>query len=185
MEMERVGNPSIGAFRKLGGPGLLIPTQPNSAGSSPSPVDAARCSACYRLLEHRLWRSSGDDASFYDRHLAGDQSEDRRAQREQLLSVGGPGQPLRRVGLAEGKPGSAFRRSNLSVTRGATGFVLNGSKKPCSLSASMDLLTASTPAPEGMDAGLRGGHHSGRRPRDSSAGGSGKARFSQAPRATK
>jgi alkylation response protein AidB-like acyl-CoA dehydrogenase len=40
------------------------------------------------------------------------------------------------------------------MERGPGGWVLNGSKKPCSLSHSMDLFTVSTPPPEGMDAGL-------------------------------
>jgi alkylation response protein AidB-like acyl-CoA dehydrogenase len=40
------------------------------------------------------------------------------------------------------------------MERGPSGIIINGSKKPCSLSQSMDLFTVSTPALPGMDAGL-------------------------------
>jgi len=57
-------------------------------------------------------------------------------------------------GFAEGRAGASIQTSSLRMERGRNGLVLNGSKKPCSLSQSMDLFTVSTPAPEGMDAGL-------------------------------
>jgi alkylation response protein AidB-like acyl-CoA dehydrogenase len=46
-------------------------------------------------------------------------------------------------GFAEGKSGASIMSSFLRVERTADGFVVNGSKKPCSLAHSMDLLTAS------------------------------------------
>jgi alkylation response protein AidB-like acyl-CoA dehydrogenase len=57
-------------------------------------------------------------------------------------------------GFAEGRTGTSVLTTTVRVERGPAGLVLNGSKKPCSLSASMDLLTVSTPAPEGTGAGL-------------------------------
>ena len=57
-------------------------------------------------------------------------------------------------GFAEGKTGVSIQTSSLSVDPAPGGLILNGSKKPCSLSLSMDLFTASTPPPAGMDAGL-------------------------------
>jgi alkylation response protein AidB-like acyl-CoA dehydrogenase len=57
-------------------------------------------------------------------------------------------------GFAEGRTGVSIQTSSLQVERGPGGVILNGSKKPCSLSLSMDLFTASTPPLEGMDAGL-------------------------------
>src|SRR6516162_9378871 len=45
--MEQRGNPSIIAFRNLGGPGLLIPTQFGGRGASPlDAVHAQRAIAC-------------------------------------------------------------------------------------------------------------------------------------------
>jgi alkylation response protein AidB-like acyl-CoA dehydrogenase len=46
-EMERPGNPSIPAFRRLGGPGLLIPERFGGRGASPlQAVRAQRAIAC-------------------------------------------------------------------------------------------------------------------------------------------
>jgi alkylation response protein AidB-like acyl-CoA dehydrogenase len=57
-------------------------------------------------------------------------------------------------GFAEGRTGVSIQTSALELKRGPGGVVLSGSKRPCSLSHSMDLFTASTPALEGMDAEL-------------------------------
>jgi alkylation response protein AidB-like acyl-CoA dehydrogenase len=57
-------------------------------------------------------------------------------------------------GFAEGRTGASIQTSALCMELGPDGIILNGSKKPCSLSRSMDLFTVSTPPPEGMDAGL-------------------------------
>jgi alkylation response protein AidB-like acyl-CoA dehydrogenase len=57
-------------------------------------------------------------------------------------------------GFAERKTGMSIQTSALRMERSPSGWILNGSKKPCSLSLSMDLFTISTPAPAGMDAGL-------------------------------
>src|SRR5262249_38294345 len=51
-------------------------------------------------------------------------------------------------GFAEGRTGAGIFSSQLQVRRTAEGLVLTGSKKPCSLSASMDLLTASVLLPD-------------------------------------
>jgi hypothetical protein len=57
-------------------------------------------------------------------------------------------------GFAEGRTGASIQTSALRMEQGPGGILLNVSKKPCSLSWSMDLFTVSTPAPEGMDAAL-------------------------------
>jgi alkylation response protein AidB-like acyl-CoA dehydrogenase len=57
-------------------------------------------------------------------------------------------------GFAECQPGTSIQKSGLRMERTPEGIVLSGSKKPCSLSQSMDLFTASTPPLPGMDAGL-------------------------------
>src|SRR5262249_56978378 len=57
-------------------------------------------------------------------------------------------------GFAESQPGTGIQTSALRMERGPGGLLLSGSKKPCSLSQSMDLFTLSTPPLEGVDAGL-------------------------------
>jgi len=46
-------------------------------------------------------------------------------------------------GFAEGRTGTSILASLMKVKRTAEGLIINGSKKPCSLSKSMDLLTTS------------------------------------------
>jgi alkylation response protein AidB-like acyl-CoA dehydrogenase len=46
-------------------------------------------------------------------------------------------------GFAEGRPGQAILSPSLTATPTTNGYLVSGSKKPCSLSRSMDLLTAS------------------------------------------
>jgi alkylation response protein AidB-like acyl-CoA dehydrogenase len=46
-------------------------------------------------------------------------------------------------GFAEGRPDTSILSSEIEIRRTEGGLILNGSKKPCSLSQSMDLLTAS------------------------------------------
>ena len=50
-------------------------------------------------------------------------------------------------GFAEGRTGAGILSPNMQVKRTADGVTVSGSKKPCSLSASMDLLTASVSIP--------------------------------------
>ena len=46
-------------------------------------------------------------------------------------------------GFAEGRPGQGILVPTMTATAAEGGYLVNGSKKPCSLSRSMDLLTAS------------------------------------------
>jgi alkylation response protein AidB-like acyl-CoA dehydrogenase len=50
-------------------------------------------------------------------------------------------------GFAEGNPGQSILTPTMDAQPCATGFVITGSKKPCSLSQSMDVLTASVAVP--------------------------------------
>jgi alkylation response protein AidB-like acyl-CoA dehydrogenase len=150
LEMERIGNPSIAAFRKLGGPGLLIPTQFGGRGASA--LDAARVQRAIASRAPSLAVATTMH-HFTIATLMAISPEAPGPEGELLASVA-HGNLYVASGFAEGQTGVSIQRSFLSVKRGATGFILNGSKKPCSLSRSMDLFTASTPAPEGMDAGL-------------------------------
>lgn len=54
-------------------------------------------------------------------------------------------------GFAEGKTGQNILTSSMKVRRTPAGLVVNGSKKPCSLSSSMGLLTVSLCVPPGAD----------------------------------
>jgi alkylation response protein AidB-like acyl-CoA dehydrogenase len=150
MEMERPGNPAIPLYRRLGGPGLLIPTRFGGRGASAlQAVRAQRAIAC---------RSPSLAVATTMHHftlatLMEIDPEDPGLEGELLASVARNNLYVG-SGFAEGRAGASIQTSALSMTRAPGGWVVNGSKKPCSLSRSMDLFTLSTPAPAGIDTGL-------------------------------
>jgi alkylation response protein AidB-like acyl-CoA dehydrogenase len=150
MEMERPGNPAIPIYRDLGGPGLLIATRFGGRGATPlQAVRAQRAIACrapslaVATTMHHFTIATVMEIDPGDPGLEGELLEP-VARRN--LYVGS--------GFAESQPGTSIQTSKLRMERGPEGVILNGSKKPCSLSQSMDLFTVSTPPLEGMDAGL-------------------------------
>jgi alkylation response protein AidB-like acyl-CoA dehydrogenase len=150
MEMERPGNPAIPIYRDLGGPGLLIPTRFGGRGATPlQAVRAQRAIACrapslaVATTMHHFTIATVMEIN----------PEDPGPEAEVLESVA-RGNLYVASGFAEGRTRVSIQTSALRMDRGPGGIILNGSKKPCSLSRSMDLFTVSTPPPEGMDAGL-------------------------------
>jgi alkylation response protein AidB-like acyl-CoA dehydrogenase len=150
LEMERRGNPSLAVFRNLGGPGLLIPESLGGLGASP--LDAARIqraiasrapSLAVATTMHHFTVATMIEISPGNPGLEGE-----------LLATIARNKLYIASGFAEGRTGVSIQTSMLRIEQRADGIVLNGSKKPCSLSASMDLFTASTPALPGMDADL-------------------------------
>jgi alkylation response protein AidB-like acyl-CoA dehydrogenase len=150
LEMERPGNPSLATFRQFGGPGLLVPTQFGGRGASPlQAVRAQRAIACrapslaVATTMHHFTIASLLEINPEDPGLEGE-----------MLETVARGNLYVASGFAESRPGTSIQKSALRMERAPGGWVLNGSKRPCSLSRSMDLFTVSTPPPEGMDAGL-------------------------------
>jgi alkylation response protein AidB-like acyl-CoA dehydrogenase len=149
-DMERPGNPAIPTFRRLGGPGLLVPTRFGGRGATPlEAVRAQRAIACrspslaVATTMHHFTLATLMEIDPEDPGLEGELLESVARRNLYVAS-----------GFAEGRTGASIQTSALSVTRAPGGLVVNGSKKPCSLSRSMDLFTLSTPAPGGTDAGL-------------------------------
>jgi alkylation response protein AidB-like acyl-CoA dehydrogenase len=150
MAMERIGNPSIAAFRDRGGPGLLIP--PRLGGRGASPLDAARVQRAIGSRAPSLAVATTMHHFTIATVLA--ISPDAPGPETEMLVAVAQDNLILASGFAEGRTGLSIQASSVSVRPHAGGFILNGSKKPCSLSHSMDLFTASTPAPGGVDAGL-------------------------------
>jgi alkylation response protein AidB-like acyl-CoA dehydrogenase len=150
MEMEQPGNPSIPAYRRLGGPGLIIPERLGGRGASPlQAVRAHRAIACrapslaVATTMHHFTIATLLEIDLDNPDLVGDLMTS--VARENLYMGSG---------FAESQPGTGIQTSALRMERGPGGILLSGSKKPCSLAHSMDLFTLSTPALEGMDASL-------------------------------
>ena len=137
--LEREGSPALPAFKHAGGVGLLIPHEHSGLGVGP--VDAVRIqralgSRCPSLAVattmHHFSISSLVELSHSGSGF------------EWVLLQGiAEGQCLVASGFAEGHTGQSILAPRLLAKRSEGGYVISGSKKPCSLSASMDLLSAS------------------------------------------
>lgn len=150
-DRERHQGGAIDAFRTAGGPGLLIPVE--HLGRGVTAVEAAQVQRAIgsrapslAIAANMHQYSIATFLSFLNRQPA--TSNDWF-----LLDAVGSDNLLVASGFAEGKPGQGIQAPTMAARKHNGGFVLNGSKKPCSLSASMDMLTASilVPGPEGEE----------------------------------
>jgi alkylation response protein AidB-like acyl-CoA dehydrogenase len=143
--MESPGNPAIEAFRAAGGPALLIPKQAGGRGATPiQAVRVQRALGC-RSPSLAVAATMHHFSVASPVELAKNPGGMERVLVEQIarqnLYVAS--------GVAEGRTGTSVLQSGLRVRRVAGGVVVSGSKKPCSLSRSMALLTASLQMPAG------------------------------------
>jgi alkylation response protein AidB-like acyl-CoA dehydrogenase len=150
MEMERPGNPAILAFRRLGGPGLLVPGSLGGRGCPP--LQALRVQRAIASRSPSL--AVATTMHHFTIATLVEASPGSSGPEAGLLESIARGNLYVASGFAEGRTGVSIQTASLGMRRVDVGIVLTGSKKPCSLSHSMDLFTVSTPPPEGMDAGL-------------------------------
>ncbi len=140
-EMEKPGNPAINIFRNCGGPGLVIPTAYGGAGSTP--LDAVRVQFAVGS------RAPSLAIATTMHHFSVATIVEMVAMKLgsgfewMLLEAIAKQKLLVASGFAEGRSGASIMASFLQVEQARDGFVVSGSKKPCSLAHSMDLLTAS------------------------------------------
>jgi alkylation response protein AidB-like acyl-CoA dehydrogenase len=145
-DREAPGGAVLGMFRKFGGPGLLVPAEYGGAG-----VDALTASRIVRALSSY---SPSLGAAITMHHytvatlftLANTAGRLTSAQLGLLAEIA-PGNLIVASGWAEGKPGANIVIPAVTARETAGGYLVNGGKKPCSLSRSMDLLTASAAVP--------------------------------------
>jgi alkylation response protein AidB-like acyl-CoA dehydrogenase len=143
-DLERPGNPGIAEFRRCGGSGLLVPEQHGGAGAG-------------ALEALRVQRAIG--ARSPSLAVATTMHHFSMASLVVLSQTGGTGLEwmlmeglakagkLLASGFAEGRPGTSILEPTMSAVAADGGVRVTGTKRPCSLSASMDLLTASVRVP--------------------------------------
>lgn len=139
LDLESPQNRAIQQFRECGGPGLLIPRE--YAGRGATPLDAVRIQRAIGARSPSLAIATTmhqfSVVTFVELcHL-------RKGPEMFLLEAIARQHLLVASGFAEGRSGTGILAATMQAKRTPTGFVVNGSKKPCSLSRSMDLLTAS------------------------------------------
>ncbi|MBB5912210.1 alkylation response protein AidB-like acyl-CoA dehydrogenase [Nocardia transvalensis] len=140
-DLEAPGNSGLELFRKFGGPALVIPAE--YAGRGVSPVEALQVTraigACAPSLSVATTMHHFSVATIFA--LA---TSLRASGVEWALLEGISEQNLLVAsGFAEGDPGAGILTPTLRGVVRDGGIVVNGAKKPCSMSASMDLLSAS------------------------------------------
>ena len=150
-EIEKPGNPGLSLLRDLYGAALLIPEE--HGGRGVSPVDAIRVhravgsrspSLAIAMTMHNFSVATLVEYCFYGDYTV------------ELLKQISEGQLLVASGFAEGKSGTNILAPLMrAIPRDGGGYRINGSKKPCSLSHSMHILTASVAVPHPSGRGGR------------------------------
>jgi alkylation response protein AidB-like acyl-CoA dehydrogenase len=145
-EREAQGSPVVDLFRSAAGVGLLIPADYGGLGADP--VDAVLVQRAVGSLSPSLAAASTmhhfTAAMLYA--LAHGPGRLTPAQTDVLHTVV-PRQRLMASGWAEGRTQQNILTPAVTATPVEGGYLLNGAKKPCSLSRSMSLLTASIAVP--------------------------------------
>jgi len=148
--LESAPSPAIAEFRAAGGPALLVPTE--NAGIGAGPLQAVRVqravgSRCPSLAVattmHHFSIAGLVQAAAYGSGSGSGNGNSSGAEGLLLEAIAKEGLLLA-SGFAEGNTGQNILGPHITARRTDSGsIVLNGSKMPCSLSRSMDLLTAS------------------------------------------
>ncbi|MFF4840035.1 acyl-CoA dehydrogenase family protein [Streptomyces collinus] len=141
-ERERPGSPVIDLFRIHGGVGLLIPEAYGGHGAAPLEalrvqlaLGAVSPSLVAAVSMHHFTAAMLYSLAVKSGRLTGAQTE--------LLHRIVPEQQVMASGWAEGRTAQNILKPAVTARPVEGGFLLSGSKKPCSLSRSMSLLTAS------------------------------------------
>ncbi|MFF2775587.1 acyl-CoA dehydrogenase family protein [Streptomyces sp. NPDC058052] len=145
-QREQPGSAAIDLFRAHGGVGLLIPAAFGGAGASP--LEAVRVQEALGAVSPSLAAATTMHHFTAAMLYALAEREDRlTAAQLDLLHRIVPEQKLMASGWAEGRTQQNVLAPTVTAEVVEGGYRLRGSKKPCSLSSSMDLLTASISVP--------------------------------------
>jgi alkylation response protein AidB-like acyl-CoA dehydrogenase len=146
LEREAAGGPVLDIFRKYGGAGLLVPR--DSGGAGAGPLDSVRIMRAMSSYSPSLGAATTMHhftvAMLFS--LAATTGRLTPGQLDLLAKIA-PDNLLLASGWAEGKPHTNILIPAATARATEGGYLVNGGKKPCSLSRSMDLLTASVALP--------------------------------------
>lgn len=139
IELEREGSPAISIFKENGAGNMLIPTEYGGLGADP--VEAIQI---HRAIGSKA-PSLAVATTMHNFSIATFVEMCQNSQGlEGLLLEGIAKQNLLLAsGFAEGHPKQEILSPTMHAKSTKEGVVINGAKKPCSLTYSMDLLTAS------------------------------------------
>jgi alkylation response protein AidB-like acyl-CoA dehydrogenase len=140
LEREKEDSGLIAAFRDAGGAGMLVPSDYKGAGLTA--VEAVRVQRAIGALSPSVAvATTMHNFSIATLVEVSKASED--GLEGVLLEAVATQNALVASGFAEGRPGQGILSPVMTAHREGDIVKLNGSKKPCSLSTSMNMLTAS------------------------------------------
>lgn len=144
-ELERPGNNALELFRASGGPALVIPK--SYAGSGATPREALQVTRAIGATAPSLAVAS--TMHHFSVATIFTLAESLRSSGVEWALLEGIATQnlLVSSGFAEGNPGQGILSPTVGGVREEGGVVVNGSKRPCSMSRSMDLLSASLSVP--------------------------------------
>lgn len=149
-ELESEGSPAIEMFRAHGGTNLLVPA--SYGGLDASALDAARVVRALGAVAPSMTVATMMHHFSLGTLFAVAETINQDSGLEEIL-LGRVVQERMLVasGFAEGRAGQGILTPTMEAQPVDGGFLINGSKKPCSLARSMNLLTASVsmPMPDG------------------------------------
>jgi alkylation response protein AidB-like acyl-CoA dehydrogenase len=138
-DREVVGDKAIEAFREAGGVGLLIGPESGGAGLS--------LSSAVRLQRAIGWVSPSLAVASTMHHFSiatlNALAEQGSGMEKLLLEAIASQRLLMASGFAEGRAGASILSATVTARRDGEDYLVSGSKKPCSLARSMNLLSAS------------------------------------------
>jgi alkylation response protein AidB-like acyl-CoA dehydrogenase len=149
LELEQPGCGALQKFRDLGGPALLVPAE--YAGKGASLLDAVRIQRAVGSRSPSLAVASTmhhfSVASLVELTAAGNGFE------WAMLMAIAENSWLLSSGFAEGKPGQHILTPTMRGVPADGGITVSGTKKPCSLTWSMNLMSASVAVADPDSAG--------------------------------
>ncbi|MFD7236774.1 acyl-CoA dehydrogenase [Streptomyces syringium] len=140
--LESPESPAIALFKDHGGTNLLVPRDAGGIGASA--LEAVRVIRALASLAPSLAVATAmHHFSVGTLFSVGPLYENTTSIRTSVLDVIAKKRLLIASGFAEGRSGRGILSPTVEARATAGGYLVTGSKKPCSLSRSMDLLTAS------------------------------------------
>lgn len=137
--LESRQSPAIGMFRESAGPGLLV--APEFGGAGASMLDMVRVQ---RVIGSRS-PSLAVATTMHHFSMASIVALGEKSTGFEWLMLEAVARDHRLIasGFAEGNPGKPILSPTMTTEKVKDGYLVSGSKKPCSLAQSMDILTAS------------------------------------------
>lgn len=146
-ELESDGNPGIGLFKQAGGPRILIPDDWGGGGAD------ARQAVYIQYALGALAPSTAVAVTMHQFTVATlvELVRETRSMEAIVIEAVARESLLLASGFAEGRPDGRVLDPTMTLTQDGPSYRLKGIKKPCSLSASMDMITVSVKMPDPSD----------------------------------